>query len=160
MIPNCSSSYLSSFQVSLHALDNPTINANYYTLGNDESLALKVVARIGFYSVTNVLRKHWFLFKALFYVSSFLGSLPFLLDVIAAALLLHSLMLKVVISLRAVVFAVFVRAPVVPKLSTLFTTPMLRAHSKIAMFYGQLMRMKAFVPILLCSMLLITMLPS
>ena len=148
MIPNCSSSYFSSFQVSLHALDNPTINANYYThLGNDESLALKVVARIGFYSATNVLCKHWFLFKALFYVSSFLGSLPFLLDVIAAALLLHSLMLKVVISRRSVVFAVFVRAPVVPKISTLFTTPMLRAHSKIAMFYGQLMRIKAFVPI-------------
>jgi len=46
----------SSFQVSLHALDNPAIVANYYTLlGKDESLALKVVARLGFYSVTNVL---------------------------------------------------------------------------------------------------------
>ena len=46
----------SSFQVLLHALDNPAIVANYYTLlGKDESMALKVVARLGFYSVTNVL---------------------------------------------------------------------------------------------------------
>ena len=52
----CYSSYLSSFHVSLHAVDNPTRVANYYTLlGKDESLALKVVARLGFYSVANVL---------------------------------------------------------------------------------------------------------
>jgi hypothetical protein len=48
----CYSSYLSTFKVSLHALDNPTIVANYYTLlGKDESLVLKVVARLGFNSV-------------------------------------------------------------------------------------------------------------
>ena len=46
----CYSSYLSTFKVSFHALDNPTIVANYYTL-----LVLKAVARLGFYSVTNLL---------------------------------------------------------------------------------------------------------
>ena len=41
---------------SLQRLNNPIMSANYYTLlGKDESLVLKVVARLGFYSVTNLL---------------------------------------------------------------------------------------------------------
>jgi len=52
----CYSSYLTSFRDSLQQQNNPALTANYYTLlGKDESLVLKVVARLGFYSVTNVL---------------------------------------------------------------------------------------------------------
>jgi hypothetical protein len=105
----CYSSYLSLFQVSLHAPDNPTIVANYYTLlGKDESLALKVVARLGFYSVTNAL------FQGIILRWLFLRQPTIPVGTIAAAQMLHSLMLKVGISLRDVVFVVFVRAPVVP----------------------------------------------
>ena len=61
-----------------------------------------VVARLGLYSVTDVL------FQSIILRRLFLRQ-----PTIAAAQLPHSLMLMVVISRRDVVFAVFVRAPVV-----------------------------------------------
>jgi hypothetical protein len=52
----CYSSYLSAFRESIQCHGTPSMVANYYTLlGKDESLVLKAVARLGFYSVTNAL---------------------------------------------------------------------------------------------------------